>query len=116
LVRGRAVGKLTAYQEVHQRFGLAQVFVEYREQGQLRPVRLGHLPYRQEKAYGYRGALYQGQEKEPVDIIAYRERGFKEPWFLLVPPDSEAILSTESAVRLCRANYSSTGVVIASLF
>lgn len=41
--------------------------------------------------------------RERVDIIVYREKGFKEPWFLLVPADSEEILPTETVVRLYRS-------------
>lgn len=80
--------------------GRAQVMVEY---GQGRRVSLGRLPHRQGKACRYRGVFYQGRERERVDIIVYRERGFKEPWFLLVPADSEEILPTESVVQLYRS-------------
>jgi hypothetical protein len=79
--------------------GRAAVIVEY----QGRRMSLGRLPHRQGKACRYRGVLYQGREKEPVDIIVYREKGFQEPWFLLAPADSEEILPTETAVRLYRS-------------
>jgi len=48
--------------------GRAQVMVEY---GSGRRVSLGRLPHRQGKPCRYRGAFYQGREKEPVDIIVY---------------------------------------------
>jgi hypothetical protein len=80
--------------------GRAQVMVEY---GSGRRVSLGRLPHRQGKACRYRHVFYQGREKEAVDIVVYRERGFKEPWFLLVPADSEEILPTESVVQLYRS-------------
>lgn len=83
--------------------GRAQVLVEYPAQGQRKRMSLGRLPHRQGKACRYRGLFYQGREKEAVDIIVYRERGFKEPWFLLVPADSEEILATENVVRLYRS-------------
>ena len=35
-------------------------------------------------------------------MIVYRGKGFQEPWFLIVPPDSEAWLPTEEVVRLYR--------------
>lgn len=79
--------------------GRATVVVEY----QGRRLSLGRLPHRQGKACRYRGVLYQGREKEPVDIIVYREKGFKEPWFLLVPVDSEEILPTDTVVQLYRS-------------
>jgi hypothetical protein len=34
-----------------------------------------------------------------VDVIVYRERGFKEPWFLLVPSGQETLLPTELVVK-----------------
>src|SRR5256884_2559081 len=48
----------------------------------------------------YRHVLYHSQKAEPVDVIVYRGKGFQEPWFLIVPPDSEAWLPTEEVVRL----------------
>jgi len=79
--------------------GRAAVIVEY----QGRRVSLGRLPHRQGVACRYHGVLYQETNKERVDIIVYREKGFKEPWFLLVPSDSEEILATETVVRLYRS-------------
>lgn len=79
--------------------GRASVVVHY--QGQR--LSLGRLPHRQGRACRYRSVLYQGREKEPVDVVVYRERGFKEPWFLLLPAASEELLSTETAVRLYRS-------------
>lgn len=43
-----------------------------------------------------------GIKKERVGVIVYRERGFKEPWFLLVPPDSEDLLPTELVISWYR--------------
>jgi len=43
----------------------------------------------------YRNCLYQGRKEIKVDVIVYRERSFKEPWFLLVPSGKEDILPTE---------------------
>jgi len=37
-----------------------------------------------------------------VDVVVYRERGFKEPWFLLAPAGKEDILPTEKVVELYR--------------
>jgi len=79
--------------------GRAGVIVHY--QGQR--LSLGRLRHRQGRACRYRGALYQGREKEPVDIVVYRQKGFKEPWYLLLPAASEEDLPTETAVRLYRS-------------
>jgi hypothetical protein len=79
--------------------GRAAVIVQY----QGRRLSLGRLPHRQGKACRYRGVLYQDKEKERVDIIVYREKGFKEPWYLLVPADSEEILPTDTVVQLYRS-------------
>jgi hypothetical protein len=37
-----------------------------------------------------------------VDVIVYCEKGFAEPWFLIVPPDSQSWLPTEEVVGLYR--------------
>lgn len=83
--------------------GRSQVTVQYQEQGTLRRVGLGRLPHRQGVARRYRNVLYHGIIKERVDVIVYRERGFKEPWFLLVPADSEELLPTQQVVAWYRA-------------
>lgn len=82
--------------------GCGNVRVEYREKGKCYRTGLGRLPHRQGEAKRYTNVLYHGQQKVLVDIIVYRERGFKEPWFLVVPPESEEILSTEEVVEWYR--------------
>lgn len=83
--------------------GRSGVIVEYQEEGKRKRLSLGRLPHRQGQARRYRGVFYQGKKREKVDIIVYREKGFKEPWFLLVPPDSEEILPTETVVQFYRS-------------
>jgi transposase len=83
--------------------GLAKVIVEYQEEGKVKRASLGRLPHRQGAACRYRNVLYQGTQKERIDIIVYREKGFKEPWFLLVPADSEEMLPTDAVVQLYRS-------------
>ena len=83
--------------------GRTSVRVEYQAQGRIRRMGLGRLRHRQAKARRYRNVLYHGRAKEKVDVIVWRERGFKEPWFLLVPPDSEALLPTEMVVSWYRS-------------
>ena len=63
---------------------------------------LGRLKYSLGKPRRYRNCLYQGKKEIKVDVIVYRERSFKEPWFLLVPSGKEDILSTERVVELYR--------------
>ena len=46
----------------------------------------------------YANLRYKKHGKEPVDLIVYRGRGFKETWYLLVPPGSEKTLPTEEVV------------------
>jgi len=83
--------------------GRRDVTVEYREKEKICRKSLGRLKHRQGKAKRYSGALYQGKSKEKVDIIVYREKGFKEPWFLLVPAFSERLLPTELVIEWYRA-------------
>lgn len=51
----------------------------------------------------YRNLRYRQHGQEPVDLIVVRERGFKEPWYLLVPPGSDATLPTADVVRTYRS-------------
>jgi len=80
----------------------SKVIVQAEVRGRRQRLSLGRLPHRSGRATRYRHVLYQSQKAEPVDIIVYRERGFEQPWFLLVPPDSETWLPTEEVVRLYR--------------
>ena len=83
--------------------GRRDVIVEYREKEKVCRKSLGRLKHRQGQVRRYSGALYQGKSKEKVDIIVYREKGFKEPWFLLVPAFSEKLLPTELVIEWYRA-------------
>jgi hypothetical protein len=78
------------------------VIVRLQLRGRRRRLSVGRLPHRTGQPRRYRHVLYHSQKAEPVDVIVYRERGFEEPWFLLVPPDSESWLPTEEVVRLYR--------------
>src|SRR5256886_16602936 len=60
------------------------------------------LPHRTNWPVRYGHVLYYSQKAEPVDVIVYREREFQQPWFLVVPPDSESWLPTTEVVRLYR--------------
>jgi len=77
-----------------------KVIVQAEVRGRRQRLSLGRLSERSGRAIHYRHVLYHSQKAEPVDVIVYRERGFEEPWFLIVPPDSEAWLPTEVVVRL----------------
>ena len=50
----------------------------------------------------YPPVLYHAQERSPVDVIAYHEPGFAEPWYLLVPADSAPLWSPAEIVALYR--------------
>ncbi|MFA6034789.1 MAG: transposase [Myxococcota bacterium] len=50
----------------------------------------------------YENILYHGEQKEPVDLVVYHDPEFKEPWYLVVPPNSEELLSTGDVVALYR--------------
>lgn len=89
----------------HQPFlirGRSKVIVQAEVRGRQQRISLGRLPHRTGQPLRYRHVLYHGREAEPVDVIVYRERGFQEAWFLIVPPDSESWLPTEEAIRLYR--------------
>jgi Transposase DDE domain len=79
-----------------------QVIVQAKVQGRRRRLSLGRLPHRTGCPIRYPHVLYHSTKAEPVDVIVYCEKGFAEPWFLIVPPDSEAWLPTEEVVGLYR--------------
>src|SRR5213080_802629 len=82
--------------------GRRKVIVRTKVWGRQRRLSLGRLPHRLGRPLRYRHVLYHSQKAEPVDVIVYREKGFQQPWFLIVPPDSESWLPTEEVVRLYR--------------
>jgi hypothetical protein len=63
---------------------------------------LGRLPQRTGVAVRYPHVLYHASQQEPVDVVVYRGPGFRDAWFLLVPPDSEPWLPTEQVVAFYR--------------
>jgi len=71
-------------------------------QGRRRRLSWGRLPHRLGRPIRYPHLLYHSQKAEPVDVIVYRQKGFQEPWFLIVPPDSASWLPTEEVVQLYR--------------
>ena len=79
-----------------------KVIVRTKVRGRQRRLSLGRLPHRLGRPIRDRHVLYHSQKAEPVDVIVYRGKGFQEPWFLIVPPDSESWLPTEEVVRLYR--------------
>jgi hypothetical protein len=54
-------------------------------QGQTQGQTLGRFKIKPGQLLRY-SVLYHGQKKEPLDLILYFGKGYKEPWYLLVPP------------------------------
>jgi len=63
---------------------------------------LGRLSHRAGRARRYDNAVYQDSLQEPVDVVVFQDPAFKEPWYLLVPANSKAKLTTEDVVGLYR--------------
>lgn len=63
---------------------------------------LGRVPHRQGVAVRYTQVAYQNTKRELVDLIIFHDPTFKEPWYLLVPPDSATRLPTDLVVALYR--------------
>jgi len=82
--------------------GRRDVIMHYKENGKTYRKSLGRLKHSLGKSRRYRNCLYQGKKEIKVDVIVYRQRSFKEPWFLLVPSGKEDILSTERVIELYR--------------
>jgi len=78
--------------------GRAGTQVEYQGQS----LKLGELPGRDGTPVRYTEVLYHAEQRVPVDVIVYRDPTFQEPWWLLVPPRSEAVLPTAVVVALYR--------------
>jgi hypothetical protein len=72
--------------------------VEY----QGRQCKLGELPVETGKPIRYCGVYYQARQRVPVDVIAFHDQSFKEPWWLLVPAGTARILSTKAVLALYR--------------
>ena len=72
--------------------------VEY----QGRRGKLRELPCAAGRAVRYRAVCYQARERVPVDVVAFHNPQFQEPWWLLVPAGREAILGTKTVVALYR--------------
>ncbi len=78
--------------------GRASTRVEY----QGRSCKLGELASGCHRPLRYGGVLYQARERVPVDVVAYHDPEFQQPWWLLAPPHSETLLPTQAVVALYR--------------
>ena len=67
-----------------------------------RRCKLKNLPPGIGSAVRYRDVRYQSNAKVPLDVIAFRDPAFDEPWWLLVPAGMEDVLPTETVVALYR--------------
>jgi hypothetical protein len=67
-----------------------------------RSRKLEQLRGRPGKAIRYCGVRYQANERVPVDVVVFHDPAFKQPWWLLVPSESEKLLPTEAVVTLYR--------------
>ena len=63
---------------------------------------LGRLPHRTGVAVRYPHVPYHASQQDPVDVVVYRGPGFRDAWFLMLPPDSGSWLPTEQVVALYR--------------
>ena len=76
-------------------------------QGQTKGQTLGRFKIKPGQLRRY-SVLYHSQKKEPLDLIIYFGKGYKEPWYLLVPsgslPDGarKSLSFTPNACRLNR--------------
>jgi hypothetical protein len=78
--------------------GVRATRVEYQGQS----CKLAELPGEERRAIRYRGVLYQARERVPVDVVVYHDPEFQEPWWLLVPSQSSALLPVRTVVALYR--------------
>lgn len=67
-----------------------------------RRMLLGRVRHRKGKAKRFGNLAYQDDKRERIDLVVYHDPDFQEPWYLLVPPDTEDCLPTEVVVDLYR--------------
>jgi len=67
-----------------------------------RRMLLGRVRHRKGKAKRFGNMAYQDDKRERIDLVVYHDPDFQEPWYLLVPPDTEDCLPTEVVVDLYR--------------
>ncbi len=67
-----------------------------------RSCKLGELPAPTDAPVGYSHVLYHATQQIPVDVIAFHEPTFREPWYLLVPADSAALWTPAEIVACYR--------------
>ncbi len=100
--RGYARAALLRHSNQQQRLyilrGRAGTRVEYQGES----CKLGALKGPPGRAVRFRRVLYHAQQRVPVDVVAYHDPQFQEPWWLLVPPDRRELLPSKSVVALYR--------------
>lgn len=79
------------------------VVVHYRNKDQEITTTLGKIKVKNGQALRLSRLFYRKEKPVQVDIVIYWERGFKEPWYLVLPPGSEDTLPTEKVVELYRS-------------
>jgi hypothetical protein len=67
-----------------------------------RRIKLGELACPPGKIVRYRNVRYQSQLRQAVDVVAFHDPKFQEPWWLIVPAGSSDLMSDEDVVSLYR--------------
>jgi len=97
--RGYARAALLRHTNRQQRLyilcGRAGARVEY----QGRSCKLGELKNPPGQAVRFCGVRYQARERVPIDVVAYHDPQFQEPWWSLVPPDRQDLQPGRTPVR-----------------
>lgn len=92
LRHSRAAGRLFVIR------GRAGTRVEWRG----RRLKLRELTCVPGGACRYGAVAYHAEQRVRVDVVAYHDPRFREPWWLLVPPGSASVLPTRAVVALYR--------------
>jgi Transposase DDE domain len=67
-----------------------------------RTLKLGAVPAPTDAPVCYPHVLYHATQQIPVDVIAFHDPAFRDPWYLLVPADSAALWTPAEIVTLYR--------------
>lgn len=67
-----------------------------------RRMKLKQLNVKHGKAVRYKDILYHSERQVRIDVVAYYDPAFEEPWYLLVPVTSRSLLDEDQVVELYR--------------
>jgi hypothetical protein len=100
--RGYARAALLRHSNQQRRLYIIRGRAGTRVEHQGKSCKLGELKSPPGRAVRFCDVSYQARQRVPVDVVAFHDPRFQEPWWLLVPPNRRALLPTQTVVALYR--------------